>query len=306
MGEVYKATGTRLRRTVSNVGRQRGCETARGLAMELVSVERPDDPRVADFRDVPDPERVRRRGLFVAEGRLVVRRLLATGRFTLRALLVTRTALDALSDALVAAPKFVGPVYVTSSATLREIGGYDFHQGCLGLAVRPTLRTWMDLLGGERLLGPLVVLEKVGNPDNIGGTFRHAAALGASAVLLSPGCSDPLYRKAVRTSTGATLYLPFAVADDDWPEAIQQLRERGRHVVGLTPHERAIPLDEYRAPAEAAGVALLLGNEGDGLSPGTLAMADVCVRIPVDAPVDSLNVATAAAIALYHLRCAHP
>ena len=170
---------------------------------------------------------------------------------------------------------------------LRKIGGYDFHQGCLGLAVRPTLRTWVDLLGGEpgragqvqgaRLLGPLVVLERVGNSDNIGGTFRHAAALGASAVLLSPGCSDPLYRKAVRTSTGATLHLPFAVEDGDWPEAIQRLRERGRHVVGLTPHERAIPLDEYRPPPEAAGVALLLGNEGDGLSPGALAMADVWV-----------------------------
>ena len=265
----------------------------------IVRIDSLDDPRVEDFRNVPDPLLVRRRGLFVAEGRLVVERLLTSPGYCLRALLLTETALAhlqrrALWDGLEV------PVYLTSPSLLQDIGGYHFHQGCLGLAERPRSASLHDVVDAVRPGRPLLVLERVGNPDNVGGIFRNAAALGAGAVVLSPGCADPLYRKSVRTSLGAVLLVPHAVADD-WPAALRALGRRGWAVVALTPDEGALPLGRYEPPV-GARLALLLGNEGDGLSREALAGADVRVRIPVEPPVDSLNVATAAAVALHDLR----
>ena len=270
--------------------------------MSPESVDHADDPRVAPFRDVAHPARVEGRGLFVAEGRLVVRRVLASPRFALTALLVTEPALAALRPDLERAASTEVATYVTTRAVLREIGGYDFHQGCLGLVRRPIPIPWADALpsAGGSTPGPLVVLERVGNPDNIGGVFRNASALGAAAVLLSPGCGDPLYRKAVRTSIGATLDLPFAVMES-WPAGLTDLQTRGYEVVALTPAADAVPLRSYRPPASGR-VALLLGHEGEGLSAGVFERATVRVRIPLQPPVDSLNVATAGAIALHQLR----
>lgn len=266
-----------------------------------VRIDSADDPRVAEFRNVPDPERVRQRGIVVAEGRFVVRRVLHSPVFRLRALLVTETALDALALDL-AASGYDGPLYVTDAALLRDIGGYAFHQGCLGLVIRPESVPVAALVGGVDRSRPLVVLERVGNPDNIGGVFRNAAAFGAGAVLLSPGCGDPLYRKAVRTSIGTTLAVPYAVIEE-WPDALGLLREGGRQVVALTPEASAFPLDRY-VPPPGTGVVLVLGNEGEGLTSAALDAADLRVGIPVDPPVDSLNIATTAAIVLHHLRAA--
>ena len=264
-----------------------------------VRIESRDDPRVADFRNIPDPVLIRERQLFVAEGRFVVRRLLASDRFRLRAVLVTPTAFDTLADDLADTDGDIS-IFVTSRALLQEIGGYDFHQGCLGLAVRPDpepVSRVLDVVDPSR---PLVVLERVGNPDNIGGIFRNAAAFGAAAVLLSPGCGDPLYRKAIRTSIGASLIVPYAVVDD-WSGGLDALRETGYHLAALTPAAAAVALDDYTPPATARGIALILGNEGEGLSEPALSRADVTVRIPTEPAVDSLNVAVTAAIALHCL-----
>ncbi len=268
--------------------------------MEGVRVDTLDDSRIADFRHIPDPVRLRERGTFVAEGRLAVRRLIADPRFQVRALLVTPAAFESLRDA----PGLDGdapPVYVVSRPLIKEIGGYDFHQGCLGLANRPQPETLASLLCRLDRRQPVVVLEQVGNADNVGGIFRNAAAFGAAAVLLSPGCCDPLYRKAVRTSIATSLQVPFAVVDE-WPGGLDVVRRQGYDLVALTPDAEATCLDRYRFFAHGRSAALLLGNEGDGLSPDALAAADAKVRIPLESMVDSLNVATTAAIILHHIR----
>ena len=268
--------------------------------MPVVRIETTDDPRLADFRDVPDPVLLRARNLFVAEGRFVIETLLRAGRFHVRALLLTESTHRHLADDLVAVDRDV-PVYVAAPSHFK-IGGYDFHRGYLAIAERPEPVDATVLIAGAAAGRPVVVLERIGNPDNIGGIFRNAAAFGAAAVLLSPGCCDPLYRKAIRTAMGASLRVPFATADD-WPSALQALRTSGYTVVALTPGDDATDLadfveNHYGAPR----VALLLGTESNGLSAEALALADERVRIAIAPSVDSLNVATAAGIALHALR----
>ena len=199
----------------------------------------------------------------------------------MRALLVTPTALESLKDAH-GLDGEAPPVYVASRALIKEIGGYDFHQGCLGLAERPQPEKLTALLRRLDRRRPIVVLELVGNADNVGGIFRNAAAFGAAAVLLSPGCCDPLYRKAVRTSIAASLQIPFAVLDD-WPGGLDGVRRQGYNLVALTPDAEATSLERYRFFESGRGAALMLGNEGDGLSPDALAAADATVRISLGA-----------------------
>ena len=272
------------------------------MALRVIPIEARDDPQVTPFGDVPDPARLRKRGVCVAEGRFVVRRVLAERRFRLQALLLTETALRSLEDAL-SALEDPPPVYLADRALLRQIGGFDFHQGCLGLVERPTPADLTSVIPVADAQRPVIALEQVGNPDNVGGIFRNAAAFGAGAVLLSPGCSDPLYRKAIRTSIGTTLSVPFALVDE-WPQGLGLLRERDYHVVALTPDPSAMPLSLYQRPRKSAGTALLVGNEGDGLTEGALSQADARARIPLCPPVDSLNVSTASGIALYAITAA--
>ena len=144
------------------------------------------------------------------------------------------------------------------------------------------------------------MIEQIGNADNVGGIFRNAAAFGAAGVLLSPGCCDPLYRKAVRTSMGACLQLPFTTIAE-WPQGLATLRQVGYHLVAMTPSRTASALHRCEFPKQARGVAILLGSEGEGLSAGAVAHTDASVRIETRGAVDSLNVATAAAIALHEL-----
>ena len=146
-----------------------------------------------------------------------------------------------------------------------------------------------------------MVLERVGNADNVGAIFRSAAALGATAVLLDAGCADPLYRKSIRTSMAASLSLPFAEAAP-WPDMLDELRAMGVAVIALTPDAGAMPLRQAAAAAAGRPVALVAGHEGEGLSPGAMARAAIRARIEISPAVDSLNIATAAAIALYELR----
>ena len=264
----------------------------------LVTVGGLDDPRVDDYRNVPDPELLRARGVFVAEGRLVVRRLLETPRFRTRSVLLTHAAYPAVADIVRRCPDL--PVYVVTQAAMNEITGFNIHRGCLAIGERPPASRWTDLARHASLI---VVLERVSNADNVGAIFRSAAAFGADAVLLGPACADPLYRKTIRTSMGAALSVPFA-AMADWPADLAGLRAQGFGLLALTPRADAVALSSFDRPGQpssAAKTALLLGHEGDGLSSEAFALADVCVRIPIAAGVDSLNVSTAASIALYEV-----
>ena len=281
------------------------------MRINRIAIDSVDDRRVDDFRIVSDPVLMRERGLFVAEGRLAVERLLAS-RFRARALLLTASVLASLEPALAACRAGAGglDVHLADSARLRQITGFRFHRGCLALGVRPARAGGGDDDGGHdddddwpaaEPSRPLVALEGVSNPDNVGSIFRNAAAFGASGIVLSPTCADPLYRKAIRTSMGTTLTLPFRVAGE-WPAALGRIRGSGARLVALTPDGRATSLETFVGRVPGGPLALLLGNEGDGVSAAALDLCDERVRVDIEPAVDSLNVATAAAIVLQRLR----
>ena len=254
-------------------------------------IDRLDDPRVAPYSRVGDPDWLRDRGLFVAEGRLVVRRLFESRRFEVDSVLATPAALAALQDVL---PERV-PAYTAEQALLNSITGFNFHRGCLALAGRDTSEVVSPFRGAHRV----VALEGIGNPDNVGGIFRVAAAFGVDAILLDPSSGDPFYRKAIRTSMGAALTVPF-VRLEPWPGALKKLKHEGARVLALTPRAGARPLEEVAQQIPERCV-LLAGAEGPGLSEAALAAADVHVRIPIAESVDSLNVTVAVGIALSRL-----
>lgn len=264
--------------------------------MPIERVEAPDDPRLSEYRDVADPELLRRRGLFVAEGRLVVRRVIGHARFTVRSLLLSDTARAALAaDVERLSPEV--PIFLCAPGLFELVTGHHIHRGCLALVERGRPPSLDDVIEGTRLI---VVLEDVANADNVGGVFRNAAAFGADAVLLTRAACDPLYRKAIRTSMAASLSVPNARIEP-WPEALSTLRSRGFTIVALTPGESAETLDAFADRPRPEKLALLVGAEGDGLSGAALALADRRVRIPIKPQVDSLNLAVAVGIALSRL-----
>ena len=222
-------------------------------------------------------------------------RLIALDRFDIASILVNRAAHDALLQPLSSAAT---EVYVCDDATLTGITGFNFHRGCLALAARPAPVPVERLVGTRSLLA----LEGVGNPDNVGGLFRTAAAFGIDGMLLNGTTGDPLYRKAIRTSMGAALRLPF-VRVDAWLDGLEQFRRQGFKLIALTPQDDAQPVAEFaRSSAGWDRQILLVGAEGQGLHSATLTHADARVRIPIDLSVDSLNVVVAAGIALERLR----
>lgn len=263
-----------------------------------IFIEDLDDPRIADYRNVPDPELMRHRGVFVAEGREVVRRLLSTDRLRTRSLLVTPTALQSLETDL--ARCATEPlVYISTPATLNLIVGFKIHRGCLALGERPLQPSLADVLQHAPATCMALLLQGVGNPDNMGGLFRNAHAFGAHTVILLPRCVDPFYRKSIRVSMGAVLSQPCVSVQDE-PEACAALCAAGFQLVALTTKTDAVDIEgASRRPERRARVALMFGSEGDGLSPSMMAAADLRVRIPMAPGADSLNVAAAAAIALH-------
>ena len=268
--------------------------------MPIIRTDDPADPRLADYRGVSDAELAARQGIFIAEGRLVVRRLLASSTFATRSVLVTEAAFASLAGTLARRPGV--PVLLVRQGVMNAIAGFDIHRGCLAIGERPGASTWQEVaqLPTPNSQRPrvVVVLERVANPDNVGGVFRSASAFGAGAVLLDPSTVDPLYRKAIRTSMGAALQVPFARAEP-WPGAVRELRQLGFAVVAMTPSAGAQPLRETVEAVAGRPVAIVLGHEGDGLTADALAACELQARIPMSGEVDSLNVATAAAIALY-------
>jgi len=267
--------------------------------MSIVAIDRFDDPCLDDYRSVTDAVLLRRRNRFVAEGRLVVQRLLES-RHCVVSVLVNAASHRAMEAPLARLPHDV-PVYVCDAADFRSVVGFNLHRGCLALAERPPRRELAEVLDGADLV---VVLEGVSDADNVGSAFRNAAAFGAR-VLLSPTCCDPLYRKAIRTSMGSVLRLPYTWLTS-WPGDLVALRDAGFTIAALTPGAHAIDLASCSCGQPRRRMALLIGSEGPGLSPPAEAMADVQVRIPITADVDSLNLATATGIALHYFSTSNP
>jgi tRNA G18 (ribose-2'-O)-methylase SpoU len=244
--------------------------------MGCVPVADADDPRLADYRDLKRGARVP--GTFVAEGRLIVRRLLGGSRFRARSVLATERALADVTDVVPADIM----VYVAPGDVIRRVVGYPFHGGCLAIGERGPAVGLDAFLAGRCL----VALEGLTNPDNVGGVFRNAMAFGVDAVLLSSGCADPLYRRTVRVSMGGTLRVPFAPLPA-WPDELARLRDAGFTVIALTPDGETDVAELGVTRPVPTRFALVLGAEGEGVGAA--------------ARDHSLNVATAAGIALHRL-----
>jgi tRNA G18 (ribose-2'-O)-methylase SpoU len=284
---------------------------------QIVSVPDADDPRLADYVRLTDVK-LRKSlepayGLFVAEGEKVVRRALAAG-YPPRSLLVTEHRLAAVTDLLDA---FAAPVFVVPDLVAERLTGFPVHRGVLASMERLPARAVSEVLastgraaiGAGRTTGDsarpvrrILVLEDIVEHGNVGGIFRCAAALGVAAVILSPRCADPLYRRAVKVSMGAVFAVPYARMTD-WHGGLAELRAAGFRLLALTPDQSAVPIGQVPVGER---VALMLGTEGDGLSSRWLREADEAVCIPMHAGamavgVDSLNVVGAAAVACYSL-----
>lgn len=313
--------------------RARKPQLARVLSgfMPTIPIESTADPRIAEYVGVREAELRKERfdapgGLFVAEGELVFRRLLASPYRT-RSVLTTQARLHSISDALAALPGDV-PVYIVDQPTMNGIVGFNIHRGLLAIGERGPEPSLEEMLATARMV---VVLEDLVNHDNLGGIFRNVAGLaggctGETAVLLSPKCADPLYRKAIRVSMGAALLVPFRRLSH-WPDDFDALRQAGYRVAALTSGGGAVDLAAFEGGCrESPGkLALLLGSEGPGLTAGATAKSDICIRIEMphrvatpasrlnwtsengpggvedEAGIDSLNVSVACAIALHRL-----
>lgn len=256
------------------------------------------DPRLEPYLSVRDGELLRRRGLFVAEGRFVVDRVLADPQYKVHSCLLNRQSFEALAPLLASSAMLEGPVFLCESDAFEAVTGFNLHRGCLALVHRPAATAWRDVTATARVV---VVLEGVTNADNVGGVFRNAAAFGVDAVLLSPTCCDPLYRKAIRTSMGAALRVPCARLEP-WPAALADVRHAGFQVVALSPREPSLTLEAFaRTVSPTERLALLVGTEGPGLTGEAELHADVRIRIPTTGLVDSLNLSVASGIALSRL-----
>ena len=262
----------------------------------LIHIADPGDPRVALYCGLRDADLRRRlesgHGVFVVEGARSVRTLLASG-WPVISLLLRPERAAGLVDAVQAAERGGAPVYVAGPDVFDRIAGFPVHRGVLALAGRRPHADAVSLLDGT---STAVIVEGVNDHENMGAIFRNAAALGAGAVLLDPTCCDPLYRRAVRVSVGHVLRVPFARLEP-WPAALEAVWRRGFSIIALDPGgpDR---IDQLTCPGP---IALLAGGEGPGLTEAARNHADHWVRIPMAGGVDSLNVATALAVALHRL-----
>jgi tRNA G18 (ribose-2'-O)-methylase SpoU len=261
----------------------------------ITDVDDPDDPRLDDFRDLNSvdrrPDLPSGKGLVIAEGVLVVQRMLAS-RFRPHALLGTDRRLAELEDDLAGSAV---PFYRTSADVMAQVVGFHLNRGVLAAARRVAEPSVAEVIAAARTVA---VLEGVNDHENLGSIFRNAAGLGIDAVVFGSGCADPLYRRAVRVSMGHALLVPFARATC-WPADLKGLQDNGFRLMAMTPHGTACALPDAMAAARDERVAVLVGAEGPGLTPAALRQSDVRVRIPMSRGTDSLNVATAAALAFY-------
>lgn len=262
----------------------------------IIEVVDPADARLADFVSLRDVQLRKNleaaEGLFVAEGAKVVQRAIAAG-YPVRSFLMTRRWLAGLEPELRAAGD--SPCYVVSDALAEAVTGFHVHRGALASLERRALARVDEVVSGA---SRIVVLEDIVDHTNVGAIFRCAAALGIDAVLLSPRCADPLYRRSLKVAMGAVFSVPWTRLDYWW-DAVPRLSEAGFTTVALTPDQSAMPLAELRRRTTGDKIAFVLGSEGPGLTPRWMTSSDVRIRIPLTGQVDSLNVAAAAAIAFY-------
>ncbi|MBG0739614.1 RNA methyltransferase [Paeniglutamicibacter antarcticus] len=264
----------------------------------IIDLQDAADPRVGDYTQLTDVQLRRLRepaeGLYIAESPRVFRRALAAGHRP-RSFLMTSKWLPDMADVLVAYPHV--PVFVGSPELLAEVIGFNLHRGALAAMHRPAPVPLSQALDAARRVA---VLEDIVDQTNLGAIFRSAAALDVDAVLISPRCGDPLYRRSIRVSMGTVFQIPW-VRVDDWPGALDLLHQQGFTTAALALAQNAITLDEL-ADRRHDRLALILGTEGEGLAAATLAAVDCTVRIPMAGGVDSLNVAAAGAVAFWACR----
>lgn len=260
---------------------------------DLVDVDDPADPRLADYRDLRDVELRKsleaEHGLFLAEGEKVVRRAVAAGARP-RSFLLAPRWIAGLQDVLDGTD---APCFVLSEAMAEQVTGFHVHRGALASLQRAPLPSLDDVLAGAR---SILVLEDIVDHTNVGAIFRSGAALGFDAVLLAPRCADPLYRRSIKVAMGAVFSVPWTRLPT-WYDALPSLSERGFTTVALTLADDAVAIEEAVAGVEK--VALVLGSEGHGLSDRWQQTADRRAVIPMSRGIDSLNVAAASAVACY-------
>ncbi|MGV8885163.1 MAG: TrmH family RNA methyltransferase [Microbacteriaceae bacterium] len=267
------------------------------MRIERIASLADSTPGLDDYRSLTDValRRVKEPagGLYIAESTKVIARALAAGH-TPRSVLILEQWLPDVERLFA---DFDVPVYVGSTAELEQLTGFEMHRGVLASMHRPSLPPVSEVLANARRV---VVLEDIVDHTNVGAIFRSVAGLGADAVLITPKCADPLYRRSVRVSMGTVLQVPWTRLPE-WPDAAALLHDAGFHIAALALSDAAVDLDAFAAePPER--VAILLGAEGDGLSRCALENADTVVTIPMEHGVDSLNVASASAVALWALR----
>ncbi|WP_046321974.1 RNA methyltransferase [Mycobacterium sp. UM_Kg1] len=266
--------------------------------VDVIDIDDPRDARLDDFRDLNSidrrPDLPSGKGLVIAEGVLVVQRMLAS-RFTPRALLGTDRRLTELSADLTGPDAPDVPFYRVSAEVMAEVVGFHLNRGVLAAASRVPEPSVAELVAGARTIA---VLEGVNDHENLGSIFRNGAGLGVDAVVFGSGCADPLYRRSVRVSMGHALLVPFA-RSADWPADLAMLREQGFRLLAMTPDPGAAVLSSAMTTLRDERVAVLVGAEGPGLSERAMRASDLRVRIPMSRGTDSLNVATAAALAFY-------
>jgi len=264
--------------------------------MQVIRISTLDHEGLRDYQGLTDVA-LRRvsepaGGLYIAESAKVIARAIAAGHQP-RSVLLQEQWLADIEPILAG---FDVPVFVGDSALLETLTGFEMHRGALASMHRPVLAPVAEILAGARRV---VVLENIVDHTNVGAIFRSVAGLGADAVLVTPRCADPLYRRSVRVSMGTVLQVPWTRLPE-WPEGADLLKDAGFHLAALALSPDAVTLPEFAASAPDK-VAILLGAEGDGLSRAALQNADTVVTIPMLHGVDSLNVASASAVALYAL-----
>lgn len=260
---------------------------------ELHHIDDPADPRLADYRDLRDVSLRKHleaeHGLFLAEGEKVVRRAVEAG-FTPRSLLMAPRWLDGLADVLAGTD---APCFVLTEALAEEVTGFHVHRGALASLERRPLPSVESVLASAR---SVLVLEDIVDHTNVGAIFRSGAALGFDAVLLSPRCADPLYRRSIKVGMGAVFTMPWTRLPD-WYDAMSALSSAGFTTIALTLAADSTPIETAVSGVER--LALVLGSEGHGLSPRWEQSSDRRAIIPMSAGIDSLNVAAASAVACY-------
>lgn len=268
---------------------------------QLIHLSDPKDPRVADYTSLTDVALRRKlepeRGMYLAESSKVLRRALDSGHEP-RSFFMAEKWLGDLADVLEAHPDV--PVYVGSDEVLEAITGFHLHRGALAAMHRPTPLDLEAVLAGAHRVA---VIEDIVDHTNVGAIFRSAAALDVDAVLVTPRCADPLYRRAIRVSMGTVFQVPW-VRLAHWTADLQTVKDAGFLTAAMALEDDSLTLDQLGARVRGSGekLALILGTEGDGLGEATIHHADLTVKIPMSHGVDSLNVAAASAVAFWETR----